>query len=97
MITLKIQGLSHDKVMTDIKKCTMIKLIYKGVLLWLTVLSFTIYIIGGLATLLEHLHIVTIILWTALNIIMAYVCRKHISFREFYIISGNKLFNNLLK
>ena len=75
----------------------MIKLICKGVLLWLTVLSFTIYIIGGLATLLEHLHTVTIILWTALNIIMAYACKKHISFREFYIISGNKLFNSLLK
>lgn len=75
----------------------MIKLICKGVLLWLTVLSFTIYIIGGLATLLEHLHIATIILWTALNITMAYACRKYISFREFYIISGNKLFNNLLK
>lgn len=75
----------------------MIKLICKGVLLWLTVLSFTIYIIGGLATLLEHLHIATIILWAVFNVTMAYVCRKYISFREFYIISGNKLFNNLLR
>lgn len=74
-----------------------VKMIYKGVLLWLTVLSFALYLIGGLATLIEHLHLAGTIAWTIINIAMFCMCKKYISFREFYILSGNKLFNTLLK
>lgn len=70
-----------------------LKIIIKGVLLYVTTLLSIIYICG-IDSIIESDYF---ILLTLMVVVLIYSCYKCISYREFYILSLNRWFNNLTK
>lgn len=73
-----------------------IEQLLKGVLLWGTLLSILCFI-GGLESLIEADEWLVAALWFLSNLILGYICYKHISYREFYKLSGNRWLNAILR
>ena len=70
------------------------KLILKGVLLWVTALAVILFI-GGIDSLIETP--VKCCIWMIVTVILMAVCRRTITIREFYKLSGYAYFNRLCK
>lgn len=69
------------------------KLIIKGVLLYVTTLV-TMLFICGVDSIMEQGYFIH---WALIVAVLIYACYKCISYREFYILSLNRWFNNLIK
>lgn len=69
------------------------KLICKGVLLYVTTLVVMLWLCG-IDSIMEQGYFIP---WTLVMAILIYACYKGISYREFYILSLNRWFNNLTR
>lgn len=74
----------------------MLKLIVKGVLLWITALSIICFI-SGIESLIDQEEYAATIIWLLINTVLFYGCKYIISYKEFLILSGAQWFNKLLK
>lgn len=70
------------------------KLILKGVLLYATILAVMLFI-SGIDSLIEIP--MKMLLWLLVTIILITACRRTISIRELYILSGCNIFDRLCK
>lgn len=70
------------------------KLILKGVLLYVTILAVMIFV-GGIDSLVETP--MKMLLWILATVILIAICRRAISIRELYKLSGYDIFNRLCK
>lgn len=70
-----------------------IKLILKGVLLYVTTFV-TILFLCGIDSIVEQGYLIP---WVLTITLLIYICYKYISFREFYILSLNRWFNKITK
>lgn len=64
------------------------KTILKGILLWLTVISITLFIIGGFESLVESNKYIIAGLWLFVNIALILGCHYNISYRELCKLTG---------
>lgn len=71
-----------------------ILLILKGVLLYATALAVMVFI-GGIDSLIETP--MKMLLWLLVTVILIAVCRRTITIRELYRLSGYDIFNRLCK
>lgn len=71
-----------------------LKLILKGVLLYVTTLAVMIFV-GGIDSLIETP--MKMLLWVLVTVILIAICRRTISIRELYKLSGYTYFNRLCK
>lgn len=69
----------------------------KGILLWVTALSITLFIIGGFESLVEAERWLPAIIWLVINIILGYLCYCNLSYRECYRLSGCQWFESLIR
>lgn len=74
-----------------------IKYIVKGILLWGTMLSFMLFIAGGAESLVNAGYYFNTFAWLGINILLIYLCKCVISYREFYKLTGYQLFNKICK
>lgn len=63
--------------------------ILKGILLWSTVTSILLFIMG-IVSVLENRDFMLGCMWLTINILLIVACKKFISLRDFYKLSGNK-------
>lgn len=70
-----------------------VKFIFKGVLLYVTTFV-TILWLCGIDSIVEQGYFIP---WTLVMAILIYACYKCISYREFYVLSLNRWFNNLIR
>lgn len=71
--------------------------IAKGILLWITVLSITLFIIGGFESLIEQGDSFTASFWFTVNMALFYVCYCKLTLKDVYVFSGSKWIANLLE
>ena len=71
-----------------------LKLILKGVLLYVTTLAVMIFV-AGIDSLVETP--MKMLLWILVTVILIAICRRTISIRELYKLSGYDIFNRLCK
>ena len=71
-------------------------IVLKGILLWLTILSITFFIIGGFESLVEANKGFPAFSWLVINIILGYTCYSTLSYRELYKLSGYRWFEKLI-
>lgn len=71
--------------------------IIKGILLWVTALSITLFIIGGFESLAVSDKWLTAGFWFTINIVLGYICYKCLSYRELYKLSGSMWLDRLLR
>ena len=68
------------------------KLILKGILLWITFIVATLFVLG-----IDTIYDKGYFLYTLITcVILCYTCYKTISEEEFKILTFNKMFNNIL-
>lgn len=72
------------------------KYILKGILLHITIISLLLFIMGC-ESLMEKEKWLTIIIWFITNIILIFLCRNQITYKELYKLSGEELFNKIFK
>lgn len=70
-----------------------IKCIVKGILLWGTVFSFIFFIAGGAESLINAGQYFTAFAWLGVNVLLTYLCKYTISYRELYKLTGYQFFN----
>lgn len=68
------------------------KKIFKAILLWLTFLSVTLF-----AMTIESLSITQTIVWGVLNISIISACYHYLSYRDVYVLSGTRWYEQALK
>lgn len=71
------------------------KKILKGILLWTTVFTITLFI-SGIDSIVDKGLGVTLA-WIAICGVLYYLCRATLSIRELYTLSGYKLLNTLIR
>lgn len=69
----------------------------KGVLLWITALSILAFIIGGCESLIEQNYWLAALLWISINLALIYICKKTLSYRELYRLSGARYLEKKLQ
>lgn len=74
-----------------------IVLLLKGVLLWVTILSFFCFIAGGFESLVEADKWLAAGFWLIINIALGYICYNYLSYHELYKLSGSMWFDKLLR
>ena len=74
-----------------------LSLIYKGILLWFTLLSILIFLSGGAESLIDNGKGYFALLWLSCNILLAGLCSIVISHKEMAIVSGKNFFDKLLE
>lgn len=70
------------------------KKVLKGILLWTTVFTIILFVIG-IDSIVDRGLGVTLA-WIAICIVLYYLCRATLSIRELYTLSGYKLFYKLM-
>ena len=69
----------------------------KGILLLVTALSITLFIIGGFESLVEAERWLPAIIWLVINVILGYLCYYSLSYRECCKLSGCQWFERLIR
>ena len=70
--------------------------IYKAILLWATIISITIYIMG-FESMMEEGRWALMAVWFIVNILFCWMCKNILSLRDLYRLSGNYYFEKLLR
>ena len=73
------------------------KTIVKGILLWITVLSILLFIMGGCESLIENGNWIILLVWTLINVALGYACKKFLTYKDAYKVSGLQTFDNIVK
>lgn len=66
--------------------------VLKAILFYITVFCILLTLMGA-----DHMNTPLLLGMFILSFIGTYLCKRYLSVREFYILSGNKLINNLIK
>lgn len=70
--------------------------IYKAVLLWMTVLSFLLFIMA-LDSMITEGRWTLVLAWVAVNCLFYWMCRSLLTVRDLYKLSGNYYLDKYLK
>lgn len=70
--------------------------IYKAMLLWATVFSIVLFILG-LESMIEENRFSLALVWLLINIIFIWMCRMQLTYKDVYKLSGTYWFENMLK
>lgn len=70
--------------------------IYKAVLLWATMLSILLFIIG-LESMIRESRCALIFVWLLINIMFVCMCRMQLTLRDIYVLSGTCWFERIMK
>ena len=73
------------------------KIIVKGILLWVTVFSILLFLMGGCESLIENGNWIILLVWTLINIALGYACKKFLTYKDAYKLSGLQTFDSALK
>ena len=73
------------------------KIIVKGILLWVTVFSILLFLIGGCESLIENGNWIILLVWTLINVALGYACKKFLTYKDAYKVSGLQTFDSVLK
>ena len=73
------------------------KIIVKGILLWVTVFSILLFLIGGCESLIENGNWIILLVWTLINVALGYACKKFLTYKDAYKVSGLQTFDSALK
>ena len=70
--------------------------IYKAILLWATMISIIIFILG-LESMIHEGRWALVAVWLVMNILFVWMCKSILSLRDLYKLSGNYYFEKLLR
>lgn len=73
------------------------KIVIKGFLLWVMIISILLFIMGGCETLIEEGHWIILSVWILLNIGLAFACKKFLTYKDAYKLTGLQSIDNTLK
>lgn len=73
------------------------KTIVKGILFWVTVFSTLLFIMGGCESLIENGNWIILLVWTLINVALGYACKKFLTYKDAYKVSGLQSIDNTLK
>lgn len=73
------------------------KTIVKGILLWVTVFSILLFLMGGCESLIENGNWIILLVWTLINVALGYACKKFLTYKDAYKVSGLQTFDSVLK
>lgn len=73
------------------------KIIVKGILLWATVFSVLLFLMGGFESLIENSNWIILLVWTLINVALGYACKKFLTYKDAYKVSGLQTFDSVLK
>lgn len=73
------------------------KTIVKGILLWTTVLSILLFLMGGCESLIENGNWIILLVWTLINVALGYACKKFLTYKDAYKVSGLQSIDNIVK
>ena len=73
------------------------KTIIKGILLWVTVFSILLFLMGGCESLIENGSWIILLIWTLINVALGYACKKFLTYKDAYKVSGLQTFDSVLK
>lgn len=73
------------------------KTIVKGILLWATVFSILLFLMGGCESLIENGNWIILLVWTLINVALGYACKKFLTYKDAYKVSGLQSIDNTLK
>ena len=73
------------------------KIIVKGILLWVTVFSILLFLMGGCESLIENGNWIILLVWTLINVALGYACKKFLTYKDAYKVSGLQTFDSVLK
>ena len=69
--------------------------IYKAILLWATIISIAIYIMG-FESMVEESRWALMAIWFIMNILFCWMCKSVLTVRDVYKLSGTYYFEKLL-
>jgi hypothetical protein len=70
--------------------------IYKAMLLWATVFSIVMFILG-LESMIEENRFSLAFVWLLINIIFIWMCRMQLTLKDIYMLSGTYWFERIIK
>ena len=73
------------------------KIIVKGILLWVTVFSILLFLMGGCESLIENGNWIILLVWTLINVALGYACKKFLTYKDAYKLTGLQTFDSALK
>lgn len=73
------------------------KTIVKGILLWATIFSILLFLMGGCESLIENGNWIILLVWTLINVALGYACKKFLTYKDAYKVSGLQTFDSVLK
>ena len=73
-----------------------LRTVLKAVLLYITALSYIIFLAGGCESLVEDDLAVVALLWVFINVFLLYLCLRYISYKELHKLSGVDILDNVL-
>ena len=73
------------------------KTIVKGILFWVTVFSILLFLMGGCESLIENGNWIILLVWTLINVTLGYACKKFLTCKDAYKVSGLQSIDNIVK
>ena len=73
------------------------KTIVKGILFWVTVFSILLFLMGGCESLIENGNWIILLVWTLINAALGYACKKFLTCKDAYKVSGLQSIDNIVK
>ncbi len=73
------------------------KTIVKGILFWVTVFSILLFLMGGCESLIENGNWIILLVWTLINVALGYACKKFLTYKDAYKVSGLQTFDSIVK
>lgn len=73
------------------------KIVIKGFLLWVMIISILLFMMGGCEILIEEEHWIILSVWILLNIGLAFACKKFLTYKDAYKVSGLQSIDNIVK
>lgn len=70
--------------------------IYKAMLLWATMFSIVLFILG-LESMIRESRFSLALVWLLINIIFVWMCKMQLTYKDAYKLSGTYWFENMLK
>ena len=73
------------------------KIVIKGFLLWAMIISTLLFMMGGCEILIEEGHWIILSVWILFNIGLAFACKKFLTYKDAYKLTGLQSIDNTLK
>ena len=70
--------------------------IYKAVLLWCTIISITIFVLG-LESMIQESRWTLMLVWLTMNVVFCWMCKSVLTIRDVYKLSGTYYFEKSLR